>query len=236
MSHPEPTDPGDHEPEPSGAPEQGSESSSQDGSEGKGEDSTKVSPIKEMFLLALLYLPMGFFLWFFAAALLMLPARLIVDALLTGLFPELFAEVFQDGFIFEMQSPLEVRNPEDGRMMRLTWAVNPMIYAWGMALLFGLIMATPLKVSRRLIQMAIGFAVITVVTVWGSFWEAWRDLAFLFGPDIGAAVREQGISPTAIALCYQLGYLMFPAVIPVATWILMNRDFIEREVLRHRQR
>ena len=194
----------------------------------------KTSAVKEMFLLALLYLPLGFFLWFFAAALLMLPTRLIVEALLTGFFPNLFASVFQDGFIFEMQSPLEVRNPEDGRMMPLTWAINPMIYAWGMALLFGLIMATPLKVSRRLLQLAIGFVVITVVAVWGTFWEAWRDLAFLFGPDIGAAVREQGISPNVIALCYQLGYLMFPAVIPVATWILMNRDFIEREVLRHR--
>ncbi|TVQ41930.1 MAG: hypothetical protein EA370_00840 [Wenzhouxiangella sp.] len=194
----------------------------------------KTSAVKEMFVLALLYLPLGFFLWFFAAALLMLPTRLIVEALLTGLFPGLFASVFQDGFIFELQSPLQVRNPEDGRMMPLTWVINPMIYAWGMALLFGLIMATPLKVSRRLIQLAIGFAAITVVAVWGTFWEAWRDLAFLFGPDIGAAVREQGISPNVIALCYQLGYLMFPAVVPVATWILMNRDFIESEVLRHR--
>ncbi len=196
----------------------------------------KTSAIKEMFLLALLYLPLGFFLWFFAAALLMLPTRLIVEALLTGLFPELFAQVFQDGFIFEMQSPIQVRNPEDGRMMPLTWAINPMIYAWGMALLFGLIMATPLSIKRRLLQMAIGFAVVTVVAAWGSFWEAWRDLAFLFGPEVGAAVREQGISLNVIALCYQLGYLMFPAVIPVATWILMNRDFIEREVLRHRKR
>lgn len=196
----------------------------------------KTSAVKEMFLLALLYLPMGFFLWFFAASLLMLPSRLIVDALLTGFFPELFVRVFQDGFAFEMQSRLEVRNPEDGRMMPLAWIVNPMIYAWGMALLFGLIMATPLSIGRRLIQMVIGFSVITLVTVWGTCWEALRDMAFLFGPEVGSVVREQGISPSMIALCYQLGYLMFPAVIPVATWILMNRDFIEREVLRHRKR
>lgn len=196
----------------------------------------KTSAVKEMFLLALLYLPMGFFLWFFAASLLMLPARLIVDALLSTPFPELFVGVFQDGFIFEVQSPLQVRNPEDGQMRPFALIINPMIYAWGMALLFGLIMATPLSIKRRLLQMAIGFAVVTVVAAWGSFWEAWRDLAFLFGPEVGAAVREQGISLNVIALCYQLGYLMFPAVIPVATWILMNRDFIEREVLRHRKR
>ncbi len=192
------------------------------------------NPIKQMFLLALLYLPMGFFLWFFAASLLMVPTRLLTEALLTGLFPDLFQQIFQDGFIFEIYSPLQVFNHEAGEMIPLVWGVNPMIYAWGMALLFGLIMATPLSVGRRLLQLLIGFAVVSLVATWGSFWESWRDLAFLFGPDIGAAVRETGMPPTAIALCYQLGYLMFPAVIPVATWILMNRDFIEREVLRHR--
>lgn len=190
------------------------------------------NPVKEMFLLAALYLPLGFFLWFFAASLLMVPTRLISEAVMTGLFPDFFRQIFQDGFIFEMESPIEVRNPEDGRMMRLTWNINPMIYAWGMALLFGLIMATPLSVKRRIVQIAIGFLTVTLVTAWGVFWEAWRDLAFLFGPQVGAAVREAGLSPTVIALCYQLGYLMFPAVVPVAAWILLNRPFIEQQVLK----
>jgi hypothetical protein len=195
----------------------------------------KINPVKEMFILAALYLPLGFFLWFFAASLLMVPTRLISGVLLTGFFPQVFIDIFQDGYVFEMSSHLEVRNPEDGQLMPLVWVINPMIYAWGMALLFGLIMATPLSVGRRVIQMLIGFAVITLVTVWGVFWEAWRDLAFMLGPDVGAIVDEVALNPTMIALCYQLGYLMFPAVIPVATWILMNRDFIENHVLRKRR-
>ena len=195
----------------------------------------KMNPVKEMFILAALYLPLGFFLWFFAASLLMVPTRLLSEALLVGFFPEIFLKIFQDGFVFEMQSHLEVRNPEDGQMMPLTWSVNPMIYAWGMALLFGLIMATPLNVGRRVVQMLIGFAVVTLVTVWGVFWEAWRDLAFLFGPDVGAIIDEVVLNPNMIALCHQLGYLMFPAVVPVAAWILMNRDFIENQVLRKRR-
>jgi hypothetical protein len=206
-----------------------------DNNQGKAESrSAKGNPIKEMFLLAALYLPMGFFLWFFAASLLMLPTRLITQGLLVGFFPDVFKHIFQDGFLFELQSHLQVRNPEAGQMMPLTWAVNPLVYAWGMALLFGLIMATPIAARRRVVQMLIGFAVITLVAVWGVFWEAWRDLAFFFGPTVGAVIDEVVFTPTVIALCYQLGFLMFPAVIPVATWILMNRDFIEREVIRHR--
>jgi hypothetical protein len=206
---------------------------------GQGEAAEKEylggNPVKEMFLLALLYLPLGFFLWFFAASLVMLPTRLLSGWLLLGGFPDIFTAIFQDGYVFELQSSIEVTNPETGQLMPLTWVINPMIYAWGMAVLFGLIMATPLTVRRRLAQMAIGFAVVTLVATWGVFWEAWRDLAFLFGPTVGQVIGEVALTPTLIALCYQLGYLMFPAVIPVASWILMNREFIDREVRRHRQ-
>jgi hypothetical protein len=193
------------------------------------------NPVKEMFLLALLYLPLGFFLWFFAAGLVMLPTRMLSSALLLGGFSDIFTALFQDGYVFELQSSIRVTNPETGQLMPLTWVVNPMIYAWGMAVLFGLIMATPLSVRRRLLQMSIGFVVVTLVATWGVFWEAWRDLAFLFGPEVGQVINEVPFTPTMIALFYQLGYLMFPAVIPVAAWILMNRDFVDREVRRHRR-
>ncbi len=193
------------------------------------------NPVKEMFLLAALYLPLGFFLWFFAASLLMLPAGLLAEQLLVWIYPDIFQRIFQADFMFEIQTAIEVPNPEGGEDLLLTWDVNPMIYAWGMALLFGLIMATPMPVRWRLLQMLIGFSVVSLVTVWGVFWEVWRDLAFLFGPDGRAVVDQTALSPTVIALCYQLGYLMFPAVVPLATWILMNRSFIENEVVRHRR-
>lgn len=195
----------------------------------------KGNPVKEMFLLAALYLPLGFFLWFFAASLVVLPARLLTELLLLGGYSDIFTQLFQDGYVFELQSSIEVTNPQTGQLMPLTWVVNPMIYGWGMALLFGLIMATPLTIRQRLAQLAIGFGVITLVVTWGVFWESWRDLAFLFGPDVGRVINDVALTPTMIALCYQLGYLMFPAVIPVATWILMNREFIDREVRRHRR-
>lgn len=198
-------------------------------------ESDQGNPVKEMFLLAALYLPMGFFLWFFAASLLMLPAGLIVEQLLILLYPDVFQQIFQADFMFEIQTAIEVPNPEGGEDLLLTWDVNPMIYAWGMALLFGLIMATPMQARWRLVQMLIGFSLVSLVTVWGVFWEVWRDLAFLFGPEVRAVVDATAFSPTVIALCYQLGYLMFPAVIPLATWILMNRSFIENEVVRHRR-
>ena len=190
------------------------------------------NPVKEMFLLAALYLPMGFFLWFFAASLLMLPTARLADLLLTGIFGQVFEQVLQLGFQLEVQTSVILQKQVEGRTAAVNLYINPMIYAWGMALLFGLIMATPLSVKRRLLQMSIGFVVVTLVTTWGVFWEALTNLAFRSGPEAGAAAAALGLDMNMIALFYQLGYLMLPAVVPLATWILMNRTFIENDILQ----
>ena len=194
----------------------------------------KGDPIKEMFLLAALYLPMGFFLWFLSASLLMFPTARLSDWLLSGIFSEVFEQVVQLGFQLEIQTSVIMERLVEGRQVAVNIFVNPMIYAWGMALLFGLIMATPLSVRQRLLQMLIGFIVVTLVTTWGVFWETLTDLAFRSGPEAAAAARGLGVNMNLIGLFYQMGYLMFPAVIPVAAWILMNRQFIENHVLRRR--
>ncbi len=188
------------------------------------------NPVKEMFILAALYLPLGFFLWFFMASGLMFPASRLVEWLLTGFWPDIFEKVVQLGFRFEVQTSVILPQQVDGRTAALNLDINPMIYAWGLALLFGLAMATPTRGMRRVVQLLIGFAVVTLVTTWGVFWEVWRDMAFLMGPQAAAAVQSTSLSATTIALGYQLGYLMFPGVIPIAAWILMNRPFIEQLV------
>ena len=196
----------------------------------------KGDPIKEMFLLAALYLPMGFFLWFFfASALMYLPAR-ITEFVMRLTAPDIFERIVQLQFKFEIQTSIQMARQVEGQIALLNAFMNPMIYAWGMALLFGLIMATPLTIKRRILQMLIGYAVVSVVVVWGVYWETWKDLAFRLGPEAAATVAQSSFSPTMIALFYQLGYLMLPAVVPVACWILMNRPFLEQVVFTRKAR
>lgn len=222
----------DNEPEDDKNAIKGARSSSEAGNEPA--ETSGGNPVKEMFLLAALYLPLGFFLWFFFGSALMFPVARLSELVLTGLFPQLFEQIVQLDFRLEIQTMVTMERQVEGRTALLNLEINPMLYAWGMALLFGLIMATPLSVTRRIVQMLAGYALVTLVTIWGVFWEAWTDMAFRMGPEAAAAVQASAMPPNLIALCYQLGYLMFPAVIPVASWILMNRPFIENHVLRHR--
>ncbi|QKK01705.1 MAG: hypothetical protein HND55_02955 [Pseudomonadota bacterium] len=202
--------------------------------ESAGTDTGGGNPIKEMFLLAALYLPLGFFLWFFMASALMFPVGRLAELALVGFYPDLFEQIVQLGFQFEIQTRIIMTQQVEGQTAALNLVINPMIYAWGMALVFGLVMATPLSGRQRLFQIVVGIAVLVPVAAWGVFWEAWRDLAFLMGAEAAAAVRSSGLSPSVIALCYQLGFLVLPGVVPIAAWILMNRAFIEQQVIRQR--
>ncbi|MGY6555618.1 MAG: exosortase H-associated membrane protein [Wenzhouxiangella sp.] len=200
--------------------------------EGGPDGQKQGDPIREMFVLALLYLPLGFFLWFLTASALMFPTARLADFLLSNIFSGVFEQIVQLGFKLEVQTSVIMERLVEGRQVAVNILINPMIYAWGMAVLFGLIMATPLSIRDRVKQLLIGFLVVTLVTTWGVFWESLTDLAFRSGPEAAAAARDLGLNMNLIALFYQMGFLMFPAVIPIATWILMNRRFIERDVLR----
>ncbi len=184
--------------------------------------------IKELFILAALWLPLGFFLWFYFGSLLVRPTAWLSSWLLATALPNAIEGINQVRFNFEIETLIPHERLVQGRVALLTFDVNPMIYAYGVPLFFGLVMATPpLKAMQRAVQIVGGYAILVLVQAWGVCWEALKDLALNFGPLGAQAVAEAGLSPTLIALCYQLGYLIFPAVVPVVIWILFNRDFLQ---------
>ena len=46
--------------------------------------------------------------------------------------------------------------------------------------------------------------------------------------DAHAVIADAGISDVAVALFYQVGYLIIPALAPVVIWVLFNRPYIEQ--------
>ena len=186
--------------------------------------------LRNFILLAALWLPLGFFLWFqLAVPLVFLVARL-ADLSLGWAWGEHFHSVVQYRYMLEINTNVVLDQLVEGRRAALVWDVNPMIYGYGIPLLFGLVLATPVSARKRLIQFGLGLAVMWMVQLWGVFWAAQRDLAFDL---VGLAKAAEGVVPfskTLVALCYQLGYLILPAISPVVYWILSNRDFIQKLV------
>jgi hypothetical protein len=202
------------------------------------------SPIREFALKALLWLPLSFFVWFrFASPLAWVPIRLARAALLAG-WPTLFADVAQgadvigaggrvlghSGYLMQLSTRVLVRVPAGpdgpGGVGALEPTVNPMIYGYALPLFVGLVMATPLPAARRWLQLAIGLAAIWIAQAFGAVAESLKIVAFDAGDAGSAAAAQAGVHPAAVALAYQFGYLILPAILPVFLWIGLNRGFI----------
>ncbi|GAB4181752.1 MAG: hypothetical protein Tsb002_02070 [Wenzhouxiangellaceae bacterium] len=186
---------------------------------------TEDNQIRDLFILAALWLPLGFFLWFYLSSILVAPVMLISNLAFQWFAPELVHGMVQQDFRIIAHVPVISGPLGDGADGVLT---NPLIYGYGVPLLFGLVMATPpLNWKQRGGQIVLGYALMVLVQSWGVFWEILKNLSFSLGPRAAGAIDDLGLSKTLIALCYQLGYLILPAVVPIALWILFNRRFLE---------
>jgi hypothetical protein len=186
----------------------------------------------ELLILAGLWMLFGFMLWFYLSAFHGAPARIASGAILAEILGDHFLNIIvnpDQHFLFQIQTniPFTFR---DGTTDALGLIVNPLVYSYGLPLLFGLVMGSDVSWLRKAVILLIGYVTITAVQVWGVVWESLKMLSFNFGPEPHLIVLEAGISDDAIALGYQLGTLILPALAPIFVWVLSNRPLVEQFV------
>ena len=190
----------------------------------------EMSPIRGLGLRAVLWLPLSFFIWFAFASPLVWPVVQMAKLGLLSIWPNLFSDVVQNGHNMEVTTRLLVNQvAPDGRsgIGELVLVQNPLLYGYSLPLFSGLAMATPISIRRRLAQFAIALSVMWLAQAFGVIAESFKMLAFDSAAAGANAIVGAGIAPDSIALAYQFGYLILPAVMPVALWIGLNRAFIE---------
>lgn len=191
---------------------------------------TNPPSIRDLLVLAALWMVLGFSIWFYTGALHVAPVRIFTQQVLQWLLGDVIYNVIHnpDNYLFLIvQTRIEHVFP-DGTSGYLGISTNPLIYGYGLPLLFGLSMATPTGLWRKLIQLSVGLVAMWAVQTWGVSWEVLKNMAFAYGPEAHEAVASAGISDVAIALFYQVGYLIFPALAPIVIWVLSNRPYIEQ--------
>ncbi|HET9031945.1 MAG TPA: exosortase H-associated membrane protein [Dokdonella sp.] len=188
------------------------------------------SEIRAIGLRAVLWLPLSFFIWFTFASPLTWPVIQMVKLSMTTLWPSLISEIVQNGHSMEVTTRILVNQvAPDGRsgIGELVLIQNPLLFGYSLPLFSGLVMATPMTIRRRLLQFAIALSVMWIAQALGVVAETLKVLAFDSGIPGANAVTAAGISPDPVALAYQFGYLILPAVTPIALWAILNRHFIE---------
>lgn len=214
-----------------------------------------ISPLRRFVLMAALWLPAMFAIWFaLQSPVVYLPIRL-TGWILQHWMPELVTSMGQDWneAVFSYVANVSgVPGLPTSKIAVEEQRINVLIYCYGLPLIYGLVMATPLNWRRTFLQLGVGYVALSLVQTFGLVGDVLKTMAFGVGPGMMAALAEMpdlahlaaaaggtarvhmeaalavhGLTPDGIIMMYQFGYLVLPAVTPVALWIIMNSRFLE---------
>ncbi len=184
----------------------------------------RFSPVSRFFWTVVFLLPFTFAAWYFMGILLTMPVAALVELVMRGLFPHAISGIEQHGFLLDILTRFSPPNLPQGE---LTFRINPMIYGYSMPLYTAILLATPGKEGAKWRHWIIGILILYLVQVFGVCFDILKTLLFEMGGDVA---RQMHLTAQwqldAVALGYQFGYLILPAVAPIAIWIAFHRPFI----------
>jgi hypothetical protein len=194
-------------------------------------------PIDRFLLLTLLWLAPMFVLWYGLAPLLLMPVAGWTHWTLSHLFPHAIVAVEQQGMMVDIVTRFAVAAPTDGSAPpgapgQLVFTINALKYTYGWPLLLALTLAAPTQRGEQLYRGVVGGLLLLPAPVWGIASEALKVLVFQMDPAIAVQMGATPLTRELLALAYQLGYLILPAVTPILIWAAFHRDFLG-ELLPH---
>src|SRR5574337_1094872 len=175
------------------------------------------SRVGRFVLRCLGWLPVTFAVWYFAAPVLLAPSIWLVRAFCAAAFPELVRHVEQSAATVTF-----VTSVGAGAVARgvVTVDVNGLLYSFGLPLFAALTLAT--QGMRARWPLLIGYAALLPFVAWGLVADFLKNVAITAGPGIASQAGFSAWQREAIALAYQLGSLILPAVVPVVLWVALQ--------------
>jgi hypothetical protein len=167
------------------------------------------------------------FIWYQLGSVVTVPVGLLAKAVVASVFPDWADGVEQAGTTLVLLTGLEVTGVSGGSASQIPLfspEVGFLQYGYGLPLLIALLFASN---ARRLFAKAsLGAVALLPFQVWGVCFD-WLKQA---GIETGLASFSP-LGRELIALGYQFGYLVMPALVPVLLWVAMNRRFLTTFIL-----
>ena len=184
---------------------------------------SSLSVVTSFFLRTLAWLVLMLAIWYAARNVVVkLPAALADWAM--GLFFGRWVEgTMLEGTIQSLLTTIPVPHAS-GQVALATPEVHILSYCYGLPLLFALFLAA--KAKGLWWKLPLGVVALAPFQAWGICF-AWLVTVAVNTSDVTAVVtRFTQTDVTLIGLGYQLGYLLFPAMVPILLWVYLERRFV----------
>jgi|GEM_PF-3145509 len=181
------------------------------------------SPIYAFVLAVLVWLPPLYAVWYLAAPYHLAPSVMVVDQVFTWLWPEVIRKIGLVGHQVLVITGL-VSGGNQGASLALE--LTPLQYSYSYVLFAGLVLATPS--SSKFERLMFGFLILFVAQLWSLGFDVLKALVFDVGKPFEAHAAFSQYQREIVALGYQFGKLMLPAILPVIIWVGMHQGFLRR--------
>ncbi len=187
-----------------------------------------MSAEKRFVLHSLLWLPICFLVWYQLRGLLVVPVLLGLR-LLTPWLPAVDHIEYQGAHLAAVLAlqpgALPGLEVPAGKTAEILITLDPLAYGYGLALFAALLLATPDE-YRQWWHWVIGLVALWLVQLWGLSFELLKNLFFDLPAGLSAGPTLDETLKNLVALGYQFGYLIAPAVVPVALWMVLQRRWL----------
>jgi hypothetical protein len=182
-------------------------------------------------LKVVLWLPVCFAVWYYMKGVIGVPTFFLVDWVMNNALPEFIKDIEFKGHLlnvvlqFTPPSLPDMKVPE-GQVAELVFAVNSLAYGYSIPLYTALILATPGEERAKWIHWSIGFFILVLVQSWGVSFDILKTLTFRLDTSLSSQLGFSSLQKELVALGYQFGYLILPAVTPLILWIGFHQEFL----------
>lgn len=189
------------------------------------------NPLYSFLLKAALWLPVCLGLWYWKAEWFNGPAVMVSGWIMQSFFSGWVESVEWSQRVLSVATTLKLgMSPgmQEGEYA-LVLEINPLTYGFGLPLFVALFLAGSEAICWR--KLVLGALLLIPFQAWGICFDLLKQAAVTAGPIVS---EQTGFSPwkiEGIALGYQLGALILPALAPIGLWLAFNSRFIPMLVL-----
>ncbi len=188
----------------------------------------QIISVKGFLLKILIWLPITFVVWYFLTPVILYVLSFLSKAALTLWAGQAVIGVEVSEHELLIVTPFAAEKINEVDKGQLVFAINAMKYGYGLALFVAMLLATPDKISNKLQNLYIGILILLIVQVWGVTFDTMQTLVFKLGEGIADTLNTTAFTRELIALGYQMGYLILPAVTPILMWFVMYQDHLAK--------
>lgn len=174
-----------------------------------------------------LWLPICYWVWFKGADFITWLVIDLIEQIFVSNFPSYISGIEQQGHTLDVITKLSP--PEEvsaNRIGEIIFSINTLNYSFGLPLCAALIFSSPGSIFLKSRNILFSLVILLIVQIWGISFNILKILFLEIPPQLNFQVPLSQWHGDFIALGYQLGALILPAVTPLVIWLAFYRQFI----------